>query len=169
MSHPIQASTEALAAEIVHKHRECEGIQQDALSAITSTIEARVSVARLVETAHSLIGSGVAFAKWWREQNLPAGWAAKYLRLAKTADRNMVGDKNQLRLIGLLPEPESGNAGNHRKVDMFAWTKWAGKICHTFTPEFTEKMGSIERASAAKLLEPIVELHRKLSSSNFKG
>ncbi len=76
----------------------------------------------------------------------------------------MIGDKGQLRLIGLLPEPEGGNAGNQRPVNKYGWTKWAGKIGQTFTPEFISNMGSIERASAAKLLEPLVRLHKQLSS-----
>ena len=159
----IEESTKALADEIKQRHEACQGIQDDALEQITNTIRSRIEVARLVETAAATIGGGVRFAKWWRDMDMPVGWAAKYLTLAKTADRHALGDKGQLRLIGLLPGAEHGNTGQQRQPSMFAWTGWAGKIKRTLTPECIKSMGQTDREVAAKQLEPLVELYHSLT------
>lgn len=159
----ISESTSALADEIKQRHQACEGIQSGALEAISNTITHRIEVARLVETAAATIGSGVRFAKWWRDMDMPVGWAAKYLTLARTADRHALGDKGQLRLIGLLPEAEHGHTGEKRERNLFAWTGWAGKIRRTLTDETIEAMGQTDREVAAKQLEPLVDLHRRLT------
>ena len=165
-NHEIQQRHEAidaLANEIKARHESCNDIQQHATEAITATIGARVEVARLVEAAHSQIRSSVAFAKWWRDQGMPDGWAAKYLRLAKTAGRNTIGDKGQLRLCGILPEAESGNDGQRRDPNPFEWTKWAGKIRARLTVDSVQSMGEVDRAVAMKQLKPLVDIYEALN------
>ena len=163
----IEESAKALADEIKQRHEACQWIQEGAIQSIHDTIKARVEVARLVEAAHATIGSGVRFAKWWRDADMPVGWAAKYLTLAKTADRHALGDKGQLRLIGLLPEAEHGNQGQHREPSAFAWTGWAGKIRRTLTPEAIKGMGQTDREVAAKQLEPLVEVYNELKGGRL--
>lgn len=167
MSTEIQqkhAAADALADEIKDKHAQCGEIQSATMEHIAATIDARVAVARLVETAAATIGSGVGFAKWWRDRDMPVGWAAKYLKLAKTADRHTLGDKGQLRLVGLLPEPEGGNEGNQRERNPFEWTKWAGKIKARLTIESIGTMGRMDREVAMKQLEPLVAVYEALKA-----
>lgn len=158
----ISESTAAIASEIKRRHEACQQVQSTAVGWIGQTIKARIEVAGLVEAAHATIGSGVKFAKWWREMDMPCGWAVKYLRLAKTADRHTLGDKDQLRLIGLLPEPEKGASGVAREPNLFIWTKWAGKIRTTLTPESIAKMSTMDREIAARQLEPLVKVYADL-------
>lgn len=160
----IKQATDSLAAEIQKRHKACQSVQNSALKKIEDTIAARIEVARLVEAAHASIGSGCKFAQWWRERKLPVGWAEKYLRLAKTADRHTLGDKNQLRLIGLLPEAEESDHSEARESNPFCWTKWAGKIKMTLTLDRINGMSRIDREIAARQLEPLVKVYNQLTS-----
>jgi hypothetical protein len=149
-------SLAALAEDIKARHETCQLMQGEAVEFIGQTITARVEVSRLVETAHSIMG-GAAFVAWWRDLDMPHGWAGKYLRLAKTADRCALGDKSQLRLCGILPEAEPGNDGQRREANPWQWTGYVGKIRASLTPERISSMGSVDREVALQQVEPLLE------------
>ena len=156
------ASHEVAAVQIKAKHDNMLQRRDGAAEEIASVCHDAAEIAFLVQTVHSEMG-GARFAHWWREQDMPAGWAAKYLRLAKTANRKALADKDQLRLIGVLPEPDTHNDNQSpRPVNPFAWIKWSGKIASAFKPMQIGSMDEADRFAALKNLEPIEKIIREL-------
>jgi hypothetical protein len=157
-------TTDALVEEINREHEEADRLQQSTIISINTLIARRVRVAALVETAKANTGQG--FRTWWETNNLPDGWAARYLLIAKTAKRQKLADKNQLRLLGILPEPESdGEERNHkRRADNpLAWVKVCGKLKASLTDDRIKQMDDTERQTAAMHLKPVVELYHALT------
>jgi len=160
-----QELTTSLADEIRRAHELSEGREQYARASIEELIEARVETATLVEAARASVGKG-QFREWWETNKLPAGWAARYLKLAKTAKRHTLGDKNQMRLIGIIPTPEPMAAGEHQRQadNPFQWVKIAGRLVTTLTADRISAMDAMERETAKMRLKPIVELYEKLDA-----
>lgn len=159
--HQKHAALDSLADDIKAKHQACDSATEAVINAIKIVFIDRVEVARLVEAAQAQTGSGVAFAKWWRERNMPAGWGEKYLRLGRSATNGMLCDKGQLRLAGILPEAESGNEGQQRTANRWAWTGWCGKIKSSITLDSVRAMGQMDRLTVAKQLEPLVAIYEE--------
>lgn len=155
-----QLTNEALAA-LAKRINENHNAAQTRVAAVREEVEdicsLSISIAKEVEVAHAYLG-GPRFKKWWDDQKLPVGYASKYLTLAKTSDRHTLGDKDQLRFIGVLPEADGHNEGTERgKSDAFDWVKPAGKIRAKLTLDSIGKMGSTEREIAWRQLRPLFE------------
>ena len=157
------AETE-LIAQIEQHHELAERRQMDAIDGINDLVEARLSTAALVETAKANLGH--RFHQWWREYGLPTDWDHKYIRIAKTRDNLQLNDRNQLRLIGILPDIEhdgdGDNQGTVRPINPFAWVKIAGKLKATLTEDTVKAMDAHERQTARLHLKPLVELYNAL-------
>ena len=151
------------AAEINRRHKALEARTEAARSVILETCEEAISIARIVESAHTTLG-GKGFKDWWDEQKLPVGWCSKYLTLARTAERETLGDKDQMRLIGIIPESESHNEGNRREQDDLGWIKHIGKARQVLTIEKLKTMNSTERHVAKEQLRPLVEMFNAIEA-----
>ena len=153
----IEAVNEA-AAEIRRKHEEFLQERYHAGNYLKATCEKALGIAALVEQVHATLG-GARFATWWRDQNLPQGFDKTYLRIARTKRDNIEADKDQLRLLGILPEPQGHNEGtSHKGETSFAWIKWASKIPSALPVEKVKSMDEADRRAALKHLEPIERL-----------
>lgn len=159
-------SREALAREIHDRHNALEKRAGETRDAITATCSEAMELAKLVEAAHSSMG-GKQFALWWREQKLPVGFAEKYLTLARTSDRHTLGDKDQLRLIGVLPEAEHGAAEQQQRqqANPLAWVSYAGKLNASITIESVRAMPAAERHIVLQKLLPLKAIIAELESA----
>lgn len=158
-----EALSEA-AIEIRNRHAELEQETYHARNFAQAACSKALEISTLVEQVHATLG-GPRFASWWRDQNLPAGWGKKYLTIARTRREQIELDKDQLRLIGILPDNHHGNPGTHHQADgqsSFAWIKWAAKIPAAIPPEKVKDMDEADRRSALKHLEPIKRLIEEL-------
>ena len=164
MNITIQASDE-LAHQIHNLHRSAEEKQSFASDGIQDLIDARLNVAALVETAKA--AKGQHFRQWWEENNLPTAWAARYLTIAKTFKRSTLGDKNQMKLIGIIPEdpePEQRQQ-QQRPENSLEWIKLAGRLSTTLTEERIGKMDKFQRRLAMDKLKPFLEIYKKLENN----
>jgi len=157
--HHLKAeSLERAADEIMQRHAGLMARRDSLLGETHKVLHEAADIAILVETVHAELG-GRRFVHWWRDQNMPPGWAEKYLRLARTRKRNAIADKDQLRLIGVLPAPETTTQGQQaRAANPYAWIKWSAKISKSFPTESIKGMDETDRQMALKHLEPIAEL-----------
>lgn len=152
------------AAEIMRQHEDFIQTRYHAGNYLKSTCEAAIRISALVEQVHATLG-GARFAQWWRDQGLPDGWGKRYLTISKSRRDNIEADKDQLRLIGLLPEPSGHNEGHTRQDhSAFAWIKWAAKIPKSFSVDRAKGMDETDRRAALKHLEPIERLIAELKS-----
>lgn len=146
-------------------HEKAESLQTDAIHGIQDLIDARLAVASLAESARANLGSA-AYHAWWRDAGLPAEWDRKYITLAKTSKRIALTDKNQMRLIGILPEPEEEEGDTNRQKqnpdNHLAWVKIAGKLKATLTAEAISTMDTYEKQTARNHLKPLVDLYNSL-------
>lgn len=162
-------SLDASAEEIRRRHEQMMRDRDIAISETEKVCHEAFDIAVLVSAVHKQVG-GRRFAEWWREKNMPVGWADRYLKLARTAGRRDLPDKDQLRLIGVLPEPEESTIGQHkRQPNPFAWIKWSAKITRNFPAEAVETMDEADRIAALKHLQPIKELIAKLEHPTTPG
>jgi len=158
-------SLEEAARTIQAQHAAFIHARVDAIDQTEKVCNQAADIASLVETVHAALG-GRRFMAWWDEQKMPPGWAARYLKLARTADRRTLADKDQLRLIGVLPEPETTTTGqSRRRPNPFAWIKWTAKIRKSFPEQSLEVMDEAERKAALKHLKPIRELIDRLEGA----
>jgi len=158
-------ANDQLAAEIQRLHLKAEHCQAAAMDGINDLIETRISVAALVETAKA--NQGHHFRLWWESNHLPTEWAARYLTIAKTAKRVKLGDKNQLRLMGILPEPtgeEETKAPQHREGGSLEWIKLAGRLNTTLTKDRINQMDKFQRRLAIDKLKPLIEIYNELAT-----
>lgn len=158
---------EALAALARRIHDSHSGLQSrvEAFRSEAGEIcSVAITIAREVETAWATLG-GRRFKEWWDAQKLPVGWADRYLTLAKTAERHTLGDKDQLRLIGVLPEADGHNEGVQRERTGYEWLKHVGKINSTVTVQDIGRMGAAEQRMAYEKLKPLKALIAALESS----
>lgn len=155
--------SDSLALQIATSHEQAEQAQTKALAEVSSLIELRTQTAEFVATAKA--SSGKWFRQWWVDSNLPDSWAARYLRINKTAQRNKLGDKNQLQLIGLLPKPEGSTrgTGTAKPANPFQWINHCGKLKKAFAAIDIGSMDTFEKKSAAEQLKPIVEYYERLT------
>ena len=159
----VASARDTQAETIRERHGQLMAKMDMTKDCVQSTITDAFDIAKLVEAARATIGS--QFAKWWRDQDLPAGWVARYIKLAKTAGRNTLGDKDQLRLIGILPEADTHNDNQRAHgADPFAWTKQAGKLKAAFTVQSVGGLSKVERITAMQHLKPIVEVYEALKA-----
>jgi len=159
------ASLEAASSEIKARHDALIQSREDALTKVSEVCAEAVSIAAIVEQAHSILG-GVGFAKWWRDQEMPAGWGKKYLTLARTKRDNLIADKDQLRLIGIIPEAANHNDQHQeRQQNPFAWIKWSNKISKTFSQMDIKSFDETDRLAALKHLQPIKEIIANLEGN----
>lgn len=162
-------SHQAAANEIKARHDHMIRHRETAVNDMHQVCLEAIEIAGLVETVHSELG-GRRFVEWWRSCDLPVGWADRYLRLARTAERAQLHDKDQLRLIGILPEAVGTTAGQqHRDPNPFAWIRWTQKIIKTIPVESVESMDAADRSAALKHLQPIKELIAKLEAPHKKS
>jgi len=160
MSGTISLSDE-LADQIRDRHEQANRKGAATLDSIKEAISDRVGVAYLVESAKAKHRGN--FREWWRENGLPIEWAARYLKLSKTAKRAAIADKDQLRLIGLLPSATDHHEGQaSRAVNPLEWVKWAGKLSTTLTSDRVKQMDSVQRQVALRTLEPVMALYKAL-------
>jgi predicted transcriptional regulator len=160
----IQASDE-LAHQIHTLHRSAEDKQAFATDGIQELIDARLNVAALVETAKA--AKGQHFRQWWDDQQLPTAWAARYLTIAKTFKRSTLGDKNQMKLIGIIPQDEQEQRPQQqREENSLEWIKLAGRLSTTLTEERISKMDNFQRRLAMDKLEPFIAIYKKLKGND---
>lgn len=161
----IQArkSTDELARNIHERHSELQCSVASVRASAEEACKEAINIAQLVAIAHAELG-GKRFIEWWREQKLPNGWAGKYLRIAATASRKTIGDKDQLRMIGILPESDSHNAGTERerKKSGIDWAKWIGKTRAELSKERVSRMSRTEAEVAITLMKPLIEVYNEL-------
>lgn len=152
----------SLIASIQQCHEIAEANQKNAVDGLSALIIARRETAALVEKAKAETGKG--FREWWDNSGLPYGWAARYLTIARTAKRNALGDKNQLRLIGILPEIETGNKSEQqsKQVNPFAWVKAASRLAGSLPTDRISNMDDFEKREARERLKPIVDCYKAL-------
>lgn len=154
---------DTLSDSIRQRHFEAERLQDSAMANISALIEKRIEAASLVESARAQLGRA-AFREWWKESGLPLEWDSRYLRLAKTAARARLMDRNQLRLVGILPEAESdGKELRQRDQGFSAWAKNVGKIQRMIQPEKVKAWTRDERAIAASILKPLAEAYARIA------
>ncbi len=159
-----QDALEALAVQIDARHTtnlgRVEALRSDTITLCNEAFE----ISKLVMSAFETLGPR-RFVTWWRERNLPPGWARRYLTLNRTAGRHTLGDKDQLRLIGILPEAESDNVGsNKRQENHLGWLSHVGKINRSVTVQTIGKMSRPEVVMALQKLAPIRELIKALEA-----
>lgn len=153
---------DALAEAIRQRHEFAEEAKKLAADGITHAMQCYVETSQLVEALKNQTGN--RFRQFWRDHQLPAGWDAKYLRLARTAKR--LPDKDQLRLIGIIPEAEDHHQNQQSQApNPFAWVKWANKASSELTPERIERMDSFERRSAMERIKPLVDIYERLKAA----
>lgn len=155
-------TTEAFAIRIKELHEAAEDYQLNTLATIQELIKKRVECAALVEAAKN--AKGHAFRQFWEDAGLPLEWAPKYLKIAKTAARDTLGDKNQMRLIGIIPEhaEETTEPQTRRPVDSLAWIKTIGKLNTNLTEETIKGMDRFQRDLAIEKMKPLVETFYKI-------
>jgi hypothetical protein len=159
----VEAINQA-AIEIRRRHEKLEQEKYHAVNFVASALKEAVEIATLVEQVHATLG-GARFAQWWRDQNLPEGWGRRYLTIANSKRDNGLIDKDQLRLLGILPDPQGHNEGTSRKGETsFAWIKWASKIPSALPVEKVKDMDEADRRATLKHLEPIERLIAALRS-----
>lgn len=151
-----------LAEQIINLHTQAEASQGVAMDRIEDLIGSRLNVAALVEAAKAKHGQH--FRQWWEDNGLPDNWASRYLTIAKTAKRVHLGDKNQLRLIGILPEgaEEPHQPQQRREENALEWIKLAGRLTTTLTADKIKNMDSFQRRLAIDKLKPFIEIYREL-------
>ena len=160
------ASLEASANEIKEMHIAMMRQRDYALEQISGVCEQALSISAMVEQVHGSLG-GAAFAKWWRDNEMPIGWGKKYMTLAKTKRDNRLADKDQMRLIGIIPEPDTHNDQHQKqKLNPFAWIKWCSKIHKTFDQMDITTFDDADRFAALEHLKPIKEIINQLESCN---
>jgi hypothetical protein len=161
----IREAHAATAREIHERHEQLMQKGGNLRDAMVAHCEEAIRIARLVEAMHAQLG-GRRFADWWHEQRLPVGWAERYMRLAHTAERNTLGDKDQLRLIGILPEAEAGSDPQKRQEqNPYEWVKLTGRLTAVLTPEAIRSMGEVDRRVALQKLEPMKRVIAELEAA----
>jgi len=110
-----------LAVLIADKHQEAETKAHETAERIRETIEARLEVAALVDTAKA--EHGKRLKDWW-SRNLPPTLSMdagrQYMRLHRIADRE-APDKRQLMLAGILGAPVGRGEQQRQEADPMAW------------------------------------------------
>lgn len=151
-----------LANQIIILHTQAEVSQEVAMGRIEDLIDSRLNVAALVEAAKARHGQH--FKQWWDDNELPSNWAARYLTIAKTSKRVHLGDKNQMRLIGILPEgaEEPQQPQQRREENALEWIKLAGRLTTTLTSDRIKSMDNFQRRLAIDKLKPFIEIYREL-------
>lgn len=159
----IAEMADPIAKEICKQHALAVESTKNAQSAINTAIERWSKCGEFAEVAFGMAGGNTAkFMRQWKDMGLPVSEARRLMRIARTFQRNTLGDKDQLRLIGLLPEAEQGNEGQGRSKDSFAWLNWAGKINAAVTDDSIDRMADVERKIALAKLEPLKRLIERL-------
>ena len=151
-----------LAREIQRLHMIAETKAKESRTGIEEACLAREGVARMVDAGHARAGTTVKFAEWWRAAGLPKGWGRKYMTTARTpGDRT----KGALRRFGILPEADTHNDQQHRREDNpFAWTKQAKKLAVALTKKSVSEMSELDKITARKHLESIMEVCEALKA-----
>lgn len=154
-----------LITEIKSLHASADDLQDKAKSSILDTIAARLNVSELVAIAKARHGHHIN--KWWVDNDLPKDWLNRYITINKTARRAGLMDKNQLRLIGILPEPDSERASPEvKRSNPMQWIKSAARLPATID---MDRMDQFERSVAIKQLKPIVDIYNKLNEDDTMG
>ncbi len=155
MSNKLQ---EKIISEIKTLHANADKLQDTAKDNILDTINARINVAELVAIAKAKHGHHIG--RWWVDNDMPKDWLHRYITIHKTASRAELMDKNQLRLIGILPEPDSERATPEvKRSNPMQWVKSAAKL-----PSIIDvyRMDTYEQTVALGQLKPIVDIYNVL-------
>lgn len=154
---------QSLAGEIRERHEANKDRVERLRAATVSLWSEAVEISKLAMSAYEITKGGIRFGQWWTEQGLPAGWAAKYLRINRTASRRVLADKDQLRLIGVMDEAETHNDGQKpRQENPWAWTRYVGKINGYLRLNEVSRMSPTEAKLALKSLEPLEAIAKVL-------
>lgn len=160
----IDKSCQALASEIKERHKAMISRVKSLRDETLNACEEAMNISRLVEAALSTLG-GRRFKIWWDEQGMPVGWAPKYLTIARTMRSNILGDKNQLRMIGILPEAETDRDPQFkRESDPLDWLRWAVKIRANVTLDKLSSLDESEAHVVMSQLEPLVEIYNTVKA-----
>jgi hypothetical protein len=150
--------TDPLAEQIAALHTAAEAMQSDTEEALQRLVNARIEAAVFAETARAT--HGMRFRQWWRTQGLPAGWDARYLRIAKTKQR-LLTDPNQMLLIGQDDDDqEHGETqqGQRRAPNPLEWVNHVGRLKTRLTSEAIDAMDEWQATTAIEHLRPIISL-----------
>lgn len=152
-----RASHEKAAEEIRQRHEAMLAARDGVSRAVGDLCSEAMGIAVMVQAMHADLG-GKRFSLWWRDCDMPAGWAEKYLKLSRSQAR-LGEDRNQFVLIGLLPEPEGSTEGqNQRPVNPLAWIKPVHKAAAALSKIDIKGIGEADAVSVLKNLEPIEKL-----------
>lgn len=153
--------TTTLADDILAAHHAAEEKVAAAKDNVEDAIRAKVECAAIVEAARSEMGNA-AFWDFWREKvKLAKEEAQRYIGLHHAAKHRLI-DKAQLRLIGIIDSPDQQEPQQRRTPDPFAWCKLVPKIRTQIDDDWLQHADPVQRATAKKTLEPLVELYNRL-------
>ena len=167
MGYLPETTAQAMADEIHRLHELAELAQCSAVHGLSSLVSFRRQCASIVEAAHASMG-GARFMAWWNDQGLPIGWGGRYLTIARTNERNAIGDKNQLKLMGFMPSVEIGDhEDDYRQssrcpTNPLSWMSPFVKFKARFTDELISGFDEVQREIARREIKPLVELYNKL-------